>query len=233
MARADAGKIYESLSETGLLPLFSQADAETAIGLATALANAGCTLLELTHRNENALEVFKKTEAYFAKQPNGLLLGAGSVVDAATAAAYMEAGACFIVGPGFVEEVAVACRQRMVPYIPGCLTPTELLRAEKAGSKVLKLFPASQADPGLIKALKGPCPWMHIMPTGGVKLDEASLKAWFDAGAFCVGAGSELFPADEVEAKDWAPIEARVRQALALVAKLKPKIIRWSGEWGS
>lgn len=231
MARADASKVYSSLQETGLLPLFSHADADIAKGLATTLWKAGCPMLELTHRNEHALAVFKKLEAYFAAQPQGMILGAGSVIDSSLAIEYIEAGACFIVGPAFVEEVAVVCRQRMIPYLPGCLTPTELLRAEKAGAKVLKLFPASQVGPSLIKALKGPCPWLHIMPTGGVKLDEVSLKAWFEAGAFCVGVGSELFPAAELEAKDWSAIEARVRQALALVAKLKPKINRWSGEW--
>lgn len=232
MPPVDAPKLFRALGEAGLLPLFSHPDKAIALQVAEALNEAGFPVLELTHRSENALEVFKHLDDAFGHREHPLILGAGSVVDAATAAQYIEAGASFIVGPGYVDEVATACRQRSTPYIPGAFTPTEAIAADKAGARLVKLFPASVLGPGFLKALKGPCPWLRLMPTGGVKMDEGSVRAWFEAGALCLGAGSELIAKELVEAEDWSTLKARGREALALAAKWKPKTTKWSGVWG-
>ena len=112
--------------------------------------------------------------------------------------------------------------RRKVPYSPGCGSASEISQAEELGCEILKIFPGKEVGgPGFVKAVKGPCPWVSIMPTGGVESTEASLKAWFDAGVSCVGMGSNLITKESVKAGDYPGIAAKVRATLDLIRAIR------------
>ena len=148
----------------------------------------------------------------------------GSVLDAGTASMYLNLGASFVVSPTLSAEVAAVCNRRKVAYMPGCATPTEVARAEELGCEIVKLFPARLGGPQLISDLLAPCPWSRIMPTGGISPDRESLSSWFSAGAACVGMGSQLFPAAEVQEGRWDAITERARTTLDLIAECRPPL---------
>ena len=150
-----------------------------------------------------------------------MILGVGSVTDAAAASQYMLAGANFIVTPVFREDIAVVCNRRKVLWSPGCGSLTEIAQAEELGCELVKLFPGSTYGPGFVKAIKGPQPWTSIMPTGGVSTEESNLKGWFDAGVTCVGMGSKLISKDILANKSYAELSKNVEETLALIKKLR------------
>jgi 2-dehydro-3-deoxyphosphogluconate aldolase/(4S)-4-hydroxy-2-oxoglutarate aldolase len=148
--------------------------------------------------------------------PAGFLLGAGTVTDAATANAVIDAGACFVVGPVFRPEVIAACHQRDVPAMPGCFSPTEILAAYECGADIVKLFPATALGPQFIRDVRAPLPQVKLMPTGGVTLDNAG--DWIRAGAVAVGLGSALLDAKAIESGRWSVITDNARRVVASVA---------------
>jgi 2-dehydro-3-deoxyphosphogluconate aldolase/(4S)-4-hydroxy-2-oxoglutarate aldolase len=151
-----------------------------------------------------------------------MILGVGSVVDPGTASLYINNGANFVVGPLLNADVARACNRRKVPYSPGCGSATEISAAEELGVEIVKIFPGKEVGgPGFVKAVKGPCPWVSIMPTGGVDPSEASLRAWFEAGVACVGMGSNLITKEFLKAKDYAGLSAKVVETLALIRQIR------------
>ena len=106
-----------------------------------------------------------------------MILGAGSISDETMANMYISSGSNFIVGPLTNENVAVACNRKKIPYMPGCLTPSEISKAEELGCDVVKVFPADSVDgASFIKSVLAPMPWSWIMPTGGVDMEEEGLK---------------------------------------------------------
>ena len=150
------------------------------------------------------------------------ILGAGSVIDAGTAAQYINSGANFIVGPVTNPDVAKVCNRRKIPYTPGCGTASEISYAEELGCEIIKVFPGSGAGgPGFIKDLMGPMPWSSLMPTGGVDITRESLEGWFNAGVVAVGMGSRLVSSDIVSGKDWATLEQRSGEVVALINKIR------------
>ncbi len=222
MARFDRLEVYRGLLDTGVVPLFHHADPEVAWEVLRATAAGGSPVMEFTHRGDRAHEVFAELERRCVRELPGMRLGAGSVVDAATAGLYINLGAAFVVAPTFDAEVARICNRRKVAYLPGCATPTEIARAEESGCEIVKLFPGGAAGgPAFVKALLGPSPWTRIMPTGGVAPTEDSLGAWFRAGAACVGMGSQLIRRDLVEAGDWDALTDQVRSVIELVARCR------------
>jgi 2-dehydro-3-deoxyphosphogluconate aldolase / (4S)-4-hydroxy-2-oxoglutarate aldolase len=127
-----------------------------------------------------------------------------------------------VVGPVLNPDVARACNRRKVPYSPGCGSASEISQAEELGCEILKIFPGREVGgPGFVKAVKGPCPWVSIMPTGGVESTHASLKAWFEAGAVCVGMGSNLITGAMIEAGDYPAVTAKVRETLSLIETIR------------
>ncbi|MCH8103414.1 MAG: hypothetical protein IIB28_09720, partial [Chloroflexi bacterium] len=150
------------------------------------------------------------------------ILGAGSIIDAGTAAQYINSGANFIVGPVTNPDVAKVCNRRKIPYTPGCGTASEISYAEELGCEIIKVFPGSGAGgPGFIKDLMGPMPWSSLMPTGGVDITRESLEGWFNAGVVAVGMGSRLVSSDIVSGKDWATLEQRSGEVVALINKIR------------
>ncbi|MEO0565241.1 MAG: bifunctional 4-hydroxy-2-oxoglutarate aldolase/2-dehydro-3-deoxy-phosphogluconate aldolase [Chloroflexota bacterium] len=186
--------VYNAMLRTGVIPVFFLSDRVAAANFMGACLQGGLTVMEMTNRGENALEVFKHLRATY---PDAIL-GIGSVVDGPTAGLYLAHGANFVVGPNFDVDVSKLCNSRKVAYLPGCTTPTEIHHAEQHGAEIVKLFPASVYGPGFIRSVLAPTPWTRIMPTGGIEATEESVKAWAEAGAFCVGIGSSLSKAEDV-----------------------------------
>jgi 2-dehydro-3-deoxyphosphogluconate aldolase/(4S)-4-hydroxy-2-oxoglutarate aldolase len=207
MARFTAEAVYKKINDTRLMPLFNYADAEVCKHVIKACYNSGLKVFELTNRDTMALEVFRQLVPWAEKECPDLSLGAGTILDDVTAEDFMDIGADFIVAPIFDRSTAKACRKRNIPYIPGCMTPTEMFKAHNAGSPVVKLFPGGTVGPDFVKSVLAPLPQLKIVVTGGVQFDEASVKRWFDAGAFALGIGSSVFTKDRISRKDYTSIE--------------------------
>jgi 2-dehydro-3-deoxyphosphogluconate aldolase/(4S)-4-hydroxy-2-oxoglutarate aldolase len=150
-----------------------------------------------------------------------MIMGVGSITDAAAASLYMQMGANFIVTPSLREDIAIVCNRRKVLWSPGCGSLTEINKAEEMGCEIVKLFPGNIYGPAFVKGITGPQPWTSIMPTGGVSTEESNLKGWFDAGVTCVGMGSKLISKEILAKQDFAQLEDAVRQALATIKRLK------------
>ena len=209
------------MMNTGMIPVFYHKDAEVAKQVVKACYEGGVRVFEFTNRGEYAHEVFGELNKWVAKECPDMILGAGSIVDAPTAMLYIQLGANFLVGPLFNPEVAKIANRRTIPYCPGCGTVTEAGYAQEAGCDLLKVFPGDVLGPAFVKGLKAPMPWSLLMVTGGVKPEEANLKAWFDAGVSCVGMGSNLFPAVAIEKKDWGAITQLCKESLTIIAKVR------------
>lgn len=206
------------MEERGLVPVFYHSDLDTACNVLKACYEGGVRLFEFTNRGDFAHEVFSALEKWASKECPEMILGAGSIVDAPTAALYMQSGANFIVGPAFVPEVAKVCNRRNTPYIPGCATPSEMLAAHEAGCHVVKIFPGgSVGGPSFVKGIKMPIPWSRIMVTGGVEPTAENLSEWFGAGAWVVGMGSNLFPKEVIAAGDWSKITKLCAECVAVI----------------
>jgi 2-dehydro-3-deoxyphosphogluconate aldolase / (4S)-4-hydroxy-2-oxoglutarate aldolase len=214
-------QVLTAMKETGIVPVFYSSEIEVSKKIVKACYDGGIRAFEFTNRGEFAHEVFGELVKYAAKECPAMIMGIGSIVDAPTAALYIQLGANFIVGPLFNPEVAKVANRRLVPYAPGCGTVSEVGFAQEMGCDLCKVFPGDVLGTGFVKGLKAPMPWSNLMVTGGVKPEEANLKSWFDAGVTCVGMGSNLFPAEMIKAQDWAGITKLCSDALAIVVKIR------------
>lgn len=214
-----------AMEETGLVPLFYHPDPQVCREVVTACNAGGANVFEFTNRGDFAHEVFADVRKWALRELPGMMIGAGSVPDAPTAAIFMQMGADFIVSPSLNPEVARICNRRKVLWIPGCGTATEISQAEELGAEIVKIFPGNAVGgPSFVKAVKGPCPWTSIMPTGGVEPTEENLSGWFAAGVTCVGMGSALVTERIVKERNWKSLEAAVRETLNTIKKLRPAI---------
>jgi 2-dehydro-3-deoxyphosphogluconate aldolase/(4S)-4-hydroxy-2-oxoglutarate aldolase len=221
MAQYTRHEVISVLQQNGMVPLFYHEDADTAKEIIKACYDGGARLLEFTHRGDFAQEVFRELIDYTRTNLPGMILGVGSVTDAASASYYMMIGANFIVTPVFREDIAIVCNRRKVLWSPGCGSLTEIARAEELGAEIVKLFPGNLYGPSFVKAIKGPQPWTSIMPTGGVTTEADNLKAWFDAGVTCVGMGSQLISTTVIKNKAYAELTETVKSTLALIQSIK------------
>jgi len=214
-------QVLSVMKETGMVPVFYHGDIEVARNIVKACYDGGVRAFEFTNRGEFAHEVFGELVKYAAKECPEMIMGIGSIVDAPTAALYIQLGANFIVGPLFNPEVAKVANRRLIPYAPGCGSVSEVGFAQEAGCDICKVFPGDVLGTAFVKGLKAPMPWSDLMVTGGVKPEEANLKGWFDAGVTCVGMGSNLFPTDLIKAKNWAGITKLCSDALAIITRVR------------
>ena len=218
MAKFDKFAVMAQLAVAPMVPVFYHSDVETCKNVIKACYCGGVRVFEFTNRGDFAHEVFAQLSKWVLNEYPDMILGAGSIVDAPTAALYIQLGANFIVGPLFNKDIALVCNRRCITYCPGCLTPTEVGVAQEAGCDLIKIFPGDMAGPSLIKSILAPMPWSKLMVTGGVNPEKENLETWFKSGVFCVGMGSKLFPTDKIKAGDWAYITNKCQECFAHIA---------------
>ncbi|MDR2037085.1 MAG: bifunctional 4-hydroxy-2-oxoglutarate aldolase/2-dehydro-3-deoxy-phosphogluconate aldolase [Bacteroidales bacterium] len=222
MARFTRIEVALKMKETGIIPVFYHSDAAIAKQVLKACYDGGVRVFEFTNRGDFAHEVFAELNKWVFKELPEMILGVGSVVDAGTASLYIQLGANFVVSPVLKEDMAVTCNRRKIAWSPGCGSLNDISRAEELGAEIVKIFPGSSVGgPKFVAAVKGPCPWSSIMPTGGVEPTEENLKAWFDAGVTCVGMGSNLFPKEVIASGNWPAITQKVQEAFSILKKVR------------
>jgi 2-dehydro-3-deoxyphosphogluconate aldolase / (4S)-4-hydroxy-2-oxoglutarate aldolase len=177
-------EVLNKLADSKVVAVVRGRTAEEAIDISAAALEGGFQAIELTYTTPDVAEVFE------AVRSEGGLIGAGTVLDPETARHAILNGASFIVSPNFNRDIAVICNRYSVPYLPGCMTITEIVSALESGADIVKLFPANRFDPSFIGAVNGPLPQVRIMPTGGVNLQ--NIGSWLKAGAVAAGIGSDL-----------------------------------------
>lgn len=181
-------RTLESIMKTGVVAVVRAENEEQAIKIADACLQGGIHAIEITFTVPGAHKVIEILKEKFVNTP--LVLGAGTVLDSETARIAILSGASYIVSPAFDEDTAKLCNRYQIPYMPGCMTLTEMIRAMEAGADVIKVFPGSVAGPDFIKAIKGPLPQAVLMPTGGVNLENT--EQWIQNGCIAVGVGGDL-----------------------------------------
>ncbi|MHB1104975.1 MAG: bifunctional 4-hydroxy-2-oxoglutarate aldolase/2-dehydro-3-deoxy-phosphogluconate aldolase [Lutibacter sp.] len=220
MAQYTRIEVAQVMKETGMIPLFFSNDIEVSKKVLKACYDGGARLMEFTARGDFAHEVFGALTKYAVKELPGMIMGVGSVTDAAAASLYMALGANFVVTPVLREDIAIVCNRRKVMWSPGCGTLTEIARAEELGCEIVKLFPGDIYGPNFVKGIKGPQPWTSIMPTGGVSPTKENLEGWFKAGVTCVGMGSQLISKNANGDFDLVKIEQLVKESLDIIKKV-------------
>ena len=219
MARFDRLTVLSAMVDTGLVPVFYNGDILVCREILTACGEGGVRVIEFTNRGDRAWNTFTELAAFCESELPELILGAGSVADAPTAAMYIASGANFVVGPMLNREVARLCNRRKIPYSPGCGSVSEISDAEELGVEIVKIFPGGQVGgPAFIKAVRAPMPWSRLMPTGGVDATKEDVERWIGAGASCLGIGSRLVRKDWVAAGDYAAMRDRTRDVLSWIA---------------
>ena len=222
MARHTRLEVLTAMKGLRLIPVFYNPDFETAKNVVCACADGGAKVIEFTNRGDRAINVFTQLAEFRDKERPDIILGVGSVCDAPTAAMYIAAGADFVVGPLLDEDTAKLCNSRKIPYSPGCGSVTEIHKAHSLGVEICKIFPGAQVGgPAFVKAVKGPCPWTDIMPTGGVSPTKESLTEWFGAGIACAGMGSKLITKELVAAKDYTAITKKIAETIQIIKEIR------------
>lgn len=221
MAKFDKYAVMAKIAAAPMVPVFYHPDVEVCKNVIRACYAGGVRAFEFTNRGDFAHEIFSQLSKWAFHECPDLVLGIGSIIDAPTAALYLQLGANFVVGPLFNKDIALVCNRRSVPYCPGCLTPTEVGMAQEAGCDFIKIFPGDVVGTNLIKGLLAPMPWSKLMVTGGVAPEKDNLTQWFNAGVFCVGMGSKLFPSDKIKANDWAYITNKCDECFQAIRACK------------
>lgn len=209
------------IPKQGMLPLFFNKDTEVSINILKALYNAGIRTVEYTNRGEAALQNFGKMRQVCDTELKGMYLGVGTIKNADAAKAFIDAGADYIISPGLVEDAAQVAEAQNMLWVPGCMTPTEIIKAEQMGAKMIKLFPGNILGTGFLSAIKELFPNLLFMPTGGVDVERENLSGWFKAGVCGVGMGSKLISKQLMEAKDYTKIEQMTKEVLATIQSVR------------
>ncbi len=212
--------IINEIQRAGIIPAFYHADIEIAKSVIESCYKGGLRVFEFTNRGENAYHVFLELTKFVEKLPD-LILGIGTIMNSLDAEKFIEAGARFVVSPILKIEIAPVCKKQNKPWIPGAATLTEIVTAKEAGADIIKIFPGSVLGPKFVSAILPVVPGLKLMPTGGVEPTEENLKAWFDAGVFCTGMGSHLFPKKIVEEKNWSELENNIKQVLKITHQVR------------
>ena len=210
------------IRESGVIPLYYNPDLEVMKEVISACYRGGMRIFEFTNRSDMAHELFAELVKWSREVSPDLLLGVGTIVDAGTCSLYIQLGAKFIVSPLLNEEMARVCNRRKIVWMPGCATASEIGKAEELGAEVVKLFPGPTVGGAkFLKAYLGPCPWSNVMPSGGVSPTRENLTEWFEAGAFCVGMGSQLISKELIREGDYKRLEETARGAIEIIQNLK------------
>ena len=214
-------QITDAVIAQGILPLYFNSSEEVSLEVLRSIYRAGIKAVEYTNRGDAALANFKKMVALRNAEMPGMLLGVGTIKNMQHAKDYMAAGADFLVSPGYVPDVAAHCVANDIFYAPGCMTPSEIIAAENAGIKFIKLFPGNVLGPEFLSGIKDIFPKLLFMPTGGVDTTRENIEAWYKSGVSAVGMGSKLISKKLMEAKDYATIESETKKVLELIGSIK------------
>ena len=214
-------ELLQLIPQQGILPLFFHKDAEVSIQVLKALYNAGIRAVEYTNRGEAALTNFKLMKQLCESEMKDLYLGIGTMKNAEMAKTFIDAGADYLICPGWVPEVAEVADQHDMLWVPGCMTPSEIIAAENKGARMIKLFPGNVLGPGFMSAIKELFPQLLFMPTGGVELDRDNIAGWFKAGVCAVGMGSKLITKPLLEAKQYDQITQATREVMAIIKSIQ------------
>lgn len=213
--------ILALIPQQGILPLYFYKNTIVSIEVLKALHAAGVRAVEYTNRGEAALQNFKEMRKVCDTELKGMYLGIGTIKNGEMAQTFIDAGTDYIICPGLVDSVAAVADKNNMLWVPGCMTPSEIIKAETLGAKMIKLFPGNILGPGFLSAIKEIFPGLLFMPTGGVELDKENISAWFKAGVCAVGMGSKLITKQLLEAKDYTQITAATKAVLAIIQSIK------------
>jgi 2-dehydro-3-deoxyphosphogluconate aldolase / (4S)-4-hydroxy-2-oxoglutarate aldolase len=213
--------LLKLIPEQGILPLYYFKDTEVSVGLLRALYKAGIRAIEYTNRGEQALKNFEAMRKVCDEEMKDMYLGIGTIKNGEMAKAFIDAGTDFIVCPGLVKKVGEVADKHEMLWVPGCMTPTEIIKAEQLGAKVIKLFPGNMLGPSFVSTIRELFPGLLFMPTGGVEVNRDNLSAWFKSGVCAVGMGSKLVTKSIMENKQYDELTKLAEEALALVKSCK------------
>ena len=216
-------KIIQAIVQQGVLPLYFHPDETISIQVAEALYSSGIRVVEYTNRGKQALKNFRSLKRTFSKQFPDLILGLGTVLDTKTALKAIEYGADFLVSPGYSKELAKLTSDKNILWIPGCMTPTELMQAQESGQGLVKIFPANTVGPGFIHSVKEVFPDLLFMPTGGV--NGGNMESWFRAGISAVGMGSSLISSSHMDNKDFETIKSNTGTIIKQIAAIRSSLV--------
>lgn len=219
MAQYTRLEVAKVMGETKVVPLFYHEDISIVKKIVKACYDGGARVFEFTNRGDHAQEIFSEVIKWVNDELPGMILGIGSVVDAGTTSIYIQNGANFIVSPVLNPDMAKVCNRRKISWLPGCGTLSEINYAEELGAEIVKIFPAAQiGGPNFVKAIKAPCPWSNIMPSGGVTTDKNNITEWFESGVFCVGIGSKLMVKDKSGNYDYPTITKLTKEVIQIAS---------------
>jgi 2-dehydro-3-deoxyphosphogluconate aldolase/(4S)-4-hydroxy-2-oxoglutarate aldolase len=210
-------QVLASLRESGVVAVIRTETPQDLAAVAKALGDGGVQFVEITMTVPGALEIIRDAVAQL--KDSDVYIGAGTVLDAASARSAILAGARFIVSPGFDAETVKLCNTYGVVVMPGAFTPHEILQAWKGGADVVKVFPADLGGPDYIKTVKEPLPQIELLPTKGIDFDTAG--AYITAGAIAVGTGSALVGKALIAAKDFPRITENAKRFIEIVRQAK------------
>ncbi|HQQ96360.1 MAG TPA: bifunctional 4-hydroxy-2-oxoglutarate aldolase/2-dehydro-3-deoxy-phosphogluconate aldolase [Cyclobacteriaceae bacterium] len=212
--------LIDKICGDGILPLYADDNPTRLFRVIDALVDGGVRTFEFTNRKPNALQVFEALVGYARQYPD-LHLGAGTVLDGDTALRFIKAGASFIVAPTTQAITGSVCADAQVLWIPGAATPTEISSALEMGAGIVKVFPGSVLGPEFVRSIRSVMPDVPLMVTGGVEPTELSMSSWFNAGAQCVGLGSQLFSHDIILGERWSELTSRAADCVSIARQLK------------
>jgi 2-dehydro-3-deoxyphosphogluconate aldolase/(4S)-4-hydroxy-2-oxoglutarate aldolase len=213
--------LLKLIPEQGILPLYYFKDTEVSVGLLRALYKAGIRAIEYTNRGEQALKNFEIMRKVCDEEMKDMYLGIGTIKNGEMAKAFIDAGTDFIVCPGLVKKVGEVADKEDMLWVPGCMTPTEIIKAEQLGAQVIKLFPGNLLGPSFVSTIRELFPGLLFMPTGGVEVNKDNLSAWFKSGVCAVGMGSKLVTKSIMENKQYDELTRLTQEALTLVKSCK------------
>jgi len=209
------------IPQQGILPLYFYKDTQVSIDLLKALYSAGIRSVEYTNRGEAALQNFKAMRKVCDEELKDMYLGVGTIKNGEAAKTFIDAGCDYIISPGLVESVAKVADESDMLWIPGCMTPSEVIAAENLGAKMIKLFPGNIIGMAFMQAIKELFPGLLFMPTGGVDITKENIEGWFKAGVCAVGMGSKLVTKSIMDNRQYDELVAATKDVLAIISDVK------------
>ena len=204
----------------GMMPIFFHPDEKVCLELVAAAYEGGVRVIEMVNRGKEAKSIFPKVKELVGQLP-GMYLGVGTIYHPVEAELFLDMGAEFIIAPVMNPALGEYCAGVGVPWIPGCGTVSEIFFAEELGAELVKMYPANLLTPAFISAVHAVMPTIELIPTGVVEPTLPSIKSWFDAGALCVGMGSQLFRKEDIAAGNYSKIRETIAQVMAQIASLR------------